>query len=229
MITSVAYSVEKQPVLSALDQQEEALKELTGAISKALKLAINEVNLLSPSHARTAPGTYLYQETIRYIREVLKKYGFEPLNIGNVELTYNKNLGLALYYCRVTEDLKSLDSHPLSLRKRGEHTKRLMNLSENSVINPDMFPETLEMNNSNITKEGLMSIWAVMLYADFRTEQYIANLGYPESVDRYSRIDSFSHRIEISLDLPEMVTEKQPDYAENPNTDIQIKYEKLIA
>lgn len=226
-MTVIAYSIEK-PSTSTLEQQAETLNSFAPYIAKALKLAINDIGLLSPFHAKTASGTYLYHETLRYMRELLKEYGFEPLNMGNVELTYHKQLGIALYYCRVTKEVKSLDSYPLSLRKRGEHTKKLMHLSENSLLTPDLFPETLESveNNSLVP---FMHIWAVMLYADVKTEQYVANIGYPESVDHHSRIDSFSHRIPLPLDISDIVTEKRPDFAENPETEIQTKYEKLIA
>lgn len=214
--------------VSILDLQAEKLKQFAPTISQAIELSIKDVNSLPPNFcAKTAPGTYLYHHVLRYTRELLKEYGFDSINVGGVELAYNKELNIGLYYCRVTEEVKSLESYPLSLRKRGKHTKQLLHLTENSLLAPDLFPETFKCVQHN-DLFPLMSIWVIMLYADFKTEQYIANIGYPESVDRHSRIDSFSHRIPLSLNNTEIVTEKQPDFAKNPETEIQMKYEKLI-
>lgn len=187
------YNLQPIDLTESVNEQEKFLISHKSIIERCIINAISATYSITDNHPIGARGTTFYNELISGLRDQFLSEGFERLCVNNIELTANKDLGIAFYFSRGDEQTGLSGGFPRSLRKKGKVTQQILGLKEHSLVNLELFPELNSKNKPEIT------IWAITIFADFKNEHYSAELGIPVSVNKKGFIDSFSHRIMLNI------------------------------
>lgn len=205
------YNLQPIDLTESVNEQEKYLISHKSIIERCIINAISATYSITDNHPIGARGTTFYNELISGLRDQFLSEGFERLCVNNIELTANKDLGIAFYFSRGDDQTGISEGFPRSLRKKGKVTQQILGLRKHSVVSLELFPDLNPKSDTEIT------IWAITIFADFKNEHYSAELGIPLSVNRKGFIDSFSHRIMLDINRinPTPIINKPIEFTED--------------
>ncbi|WP_146201392.1 hypothetical protein [Leucothrix arctica] len=197
--------------LLGIDDQEILVEVLNRAIAKWR-------GAITPNHPATAKGDDFYNHSVVALREMLKPFGFAPLSKSNVQLTINKERGVAIYCCRGDERIGISEGKPRTLRARGDCTLNLLGLSEDTdPTSLDLFPSDPELRLADF------DVWVLLTYIDQSggRSSFRAELSHPKSHTK-GFINSFDKRIILNTTSRDVVEEKSGSESFNDAIDFDL-------
>jgi hypothetical protein len=189
-------------------------------LREALQRGISARKRMTENNPVTSGGQYFYSEVVRGLRELLKPLGYEKKSTRNVELTINKNKGIAIYLCSGCEQTGNPSGVPQSNTDKGDFTLELFGLNYDNAHNLDLFPELLPQSNP---KNKLnCDIWFFLHYFDKSNNKLKAELARPISYDNKGYVTRFDleNRIFIDMDYDENIN-IEPDF--NDKIDFEVE------
>jgi hypothetical protein len=189
-------------------------------IKEALQRGLSARRRMTENNPVTSGGQYFYGDTIRALRELLKPYGYVRESIRNVELTINKDEGVAIYLCSACEQTGNSAGFPQSITDKGDFTLDLLNLKFEESLNYDLFPETLPESNS--ANKLNSDVWFLLHHFDKNNNKITAELARPVSYNKKGYVTGFDleNRIIIDMDNEEIV-DSQVDFNDEIDFDIE--------
>lgn len=213
-----------------VNEQEAYLLEQKPLIEQVIAQAVSATYSITDNHPGSAKGTILYNEVIAGIREQFVSQEFDRKCVNNIELTISQKRGIAFYFCRGNEQTGLNDAFPHSLRKKGSRTQQVLGLKPHGALNEDLFP-TLNQS-AELYADNTLTIWAILIYADFNGNDFRAELGIPLGVNRKGYIEKFERRIILDINgiIPQTDIIPTPaEYTELPDINIEPNERKTSA
>ncbi|WP_237666732.1 MULTISPECIES: hypothetical protein [Vibrio] len=202
------------------DDHREHLVSHRPHIKEALQRGLSARKRMTENNPATSGGQYFYGDTIRALRELLKPYGYVRESIRNVELTINKDEGIAIYLCSACDQTGNLAGFPQSITDKGDFTLDLLALKFEESLNYDLFPETLP--ESNQRNKLNCDVWFLLHHFDKNNNKLTAELARPVSYNKRGYVTGFDleNRIIIDMNNEELV-DSQVDFNDEIDFDIE--------
>lgn len=205
---------------NTVETNKEQLESHLVHIKEALQRGLSARKRMTENNPVTSGGQYFYSEVVRALRELLKPYGYERESIRNVELTINKNEGIALYLCSGCDQTGNSSGIPQSSTDKGDFTLDLFSLKYDDAPNLDLFPELLPQSDP---KNKLnCDAWFLLHFFDKNNNKIKAELVRPISYNKKGYVTGFDldNRIIIDIDSEE-INDTEIDFNEEIDFDIE--------
>lgn len=213
---------------NAQDQKNTEIKDINRThlvtqlphIKEALQRGLSARRRMTENNPVTSGGQYFYGDVTRALRELLKPFGYERESIRNVELTINKDEGIAIYLCSACDQTGKAAGVPQSITDKGDFTLDLFALKFEESLNYDLFPETLPKPNP---KNKLnCDVWFLLHHFDKTNNKIAAELARPVSYNKKGYVTGFDleNRIIIDMDNEEIV-DSEVDFNDEIDFDIE--------
>ncbi|MHA7231481.1 hypothetical protein ACVT98_22765 [Vibrio campbellii] len=202
------------------DSIREHLCSNLNLVKEALLRGLSVRRRITENNPLTSGGQLFYSEVVRALREELKPLGYERESLRNVELTINKEMGIAIYLCSGCDQTGNPAGVPQSSSEKGDFTLDLFALHYDDAPNLNLFPELLPQSNP---KNKLnCDVWFLLHFFDKNNNKVMAELVRPLSYNKKGFVTGFDLDSRIIIDIEsEEVTDTEVDFNDEIDFDIE--------
>jgi len=165
-----------------------------GLAQRALRLArergLSASLECTPNHAPTAPGTYAYHETVRWLRDLLGPLGWTGDDAANRGLIVNDAGTRAIAVASGNEKTGQIDQIPSTRNPKGNTTVQAVRDNNNLWLFSEM-----EEDQATRLRANSIETWFLLIYRDDTTMEFRSELSLPVSIDGRLRPDLWRERI----------------------------------
>lgn len=219
---------EEEEILSVKEEKLQSLNLQEEILRTALLRGLSSRRSMTKNNPLTSGGQYFYSETIRALRELLKDKGFVGESIRNIELTINRDLGVAIYLCTGCKQTGLKNGTPQSKTDKGDFTLNLFNLNQIESPNYDMFQDLIPKKQINNAIK--CEIWFLLHYFNKDNNTLMAELTKPISFNSKGYVTGFDskNRFIIDIDMNKPIDIDDSTLTQSFNGDIDIPIELKI-